>query len=341
MSRCRPGSKGAAGTARTGGIWRERRRRTAPEPLANGEETRHFEDRRRSRIAGAVGGGSGRGGVEQRFQACWHRNPSPSYSSPKPGGCLFGANPCCPPPCCSTSYVSAATISPSFIRLFASRSRATRPVTTEPVRLSHQQLRRSVHAVASSYGSGDVVQVESNATRSPARSCRCVPVTPMRAQYLRPSRAAAESVLCPIAPGGRMERPRIRMPPTETNSASGRSESGTAGQAEFFPPPSLKPAPLPGLDCINSTPNSGAYVAGQVVSNNYVTPMRGAKLLFVSRKSEETKQTAQADNTGRFAVNLPPGGWNIFVSRGDGRLEFHSSIDVQDAQKRNVMVVSR
>ena len=105
--------------------------------------------------------------------------------------------------------------------------------------------------------------------------------------------------------------------------------------------PSFKPATsAPGLDRITSTTN-GATIRGQIVAKNYVTPMRGARVLFVSNQSDQVKQTTIADTTGRFALSLPAGDWKIFVGKADGTLEYHSSISVQDNQSRQFMVVSR
>jgi hypothetical protein len=86
---------------------------------------------------------------------------------------------------------------------------------------------------------------------------------------------------------------------------------------------------------------SGATINGQVVVNNSIAPVPGTKLLFVSRQAKDKQQAITADNDGRFNVALASGGWDIYTARGDGMLEFHSSIDVKDRQDRNVRVVSR
>ena len=136
-------------------------------------------------------------------------------------------------------------------------------------------------------------------------------------------------------------------PPT----GSGYSPSGANRQFLGNPVPTVPAAPkpvLPGapmriehvVSRVAST--SGATVQGQIVANNYVTPMRGAKLVFVSKQSGGPQQTAQADLTGRFNVVLAAGGWNIYVGRPDGSLEYHSNIDVYgQGETRNVLVVSR
>jgi hypothetical protein len=185
---------------------------------------------------------------------------------------------------------------------------------------------------------------------------RCVPVTSYRPTYYleavnnccpHPPSACCGTPGGPAAPNNVIETPGAAGTPNiprQNVPMTIEETPGTPNSLRVRPaPPSLKPAPVaPGFDRITTAPNSsGALVAGQVVAKNYVTPLRGAKLLFVNRQSEATKQAAQADGYGRFNVNLPEGGWNIFVSRPDGKLEYHSSIDVQNAHNRNVMVVSR
>lgn len=174
---------------------------------------------------------------------------------------------------------------------------------------------------------------------------RCVPVVTQRqVMYLEavqncppPCPAPCSSGLninesAPIPDAPRIP-PQYVPEPARKNSLQGPAVPAPAA-------PSLKPIPeSQGFDRIAST--TGAAVRGQVVAKNYVTPLRGAKILFVSRDSQEKQQTAQADAYGRFSVSLPAGGWNIFVGKSGERLDYHSSIDVQDAQNRQVTVVSR
>jgi len=109
------------------------------------------------------------------------------------------------------------------------------------------------------------------------------------------------------------------------------------------PKPTLPAAPMRIEHVVSRVSGaSSATVTGQIVANNYVTPQRGAKIVFVSKQSGGPQQSAQADATGRFSVALSQGGWNLYVSRADGTLEYHSSIEVAgQGETRNVLVVSR
>jgi hypothetical protein len=283
------------------------------------------------------------------FQVCCHgcRNPASSYYAPP---VVARSAPCCPAPspCCSTSYVQRCYYQP-----VVSYKTVCQPVTSYRTSYYYEPVcaYRSSNYVDPC--TGCCVQVTTPVTAYRLKSkCdavtsyvqRCMPVTSYRpTYYLEAVSNCPPPAPCCGTPGGSMgvtENPNANgtnIPPT------GVPMEPPGKQNSLQQPPSLKPAPVPsGFDRITGTPsNSGALVAGQIVANNYVTPIRGAKLVFVSRKSEDTKQAAEADAAGRFAVSLPAGAWNIYVSRGDGRLEFHSSIDVQNAQTRQVMVVSR
>jgi hypothetical protein len=109
------------------------------------------------------------------------------------------------------------------------------------------------------------------------------------------------------------------------------------------PKPALPAAPMRIEHVVSRVSGaSAATVTGQIVANNYVTPMRGAKIVFVSKQTGGSQQSAQADVSGRFSVGLGHGSWNIYVSRPDGTLEYHSTIEVTgQGETRNVLVVSR
>jgi hypothetical protein len=173
---------------------------------------------------------------------------------------------------------------------------------------------------------------------------RCVPVTTYRI-----ARRLEAVTICPpgvTAPGGGLvteQPPGDGAPPNMIpNPQVPMAEPGRITDTPAAPGSLKRPAAIR-MDKVTGRMNDsdGAVVRGQVVAKNYVTPVRSAKVLFVSKQSEATKLDATADPSGRFAVNLPAGGWKIYLSSRDGTLEYHSSIDVQDAQNRNVMVVSR
>jgi hypothetical protein len=100
-------------------------------------------------------------------------------------------------------------------------------------------------------------------------------------------------------------------------------------------------APVRMEHIVSRAVNGGATVSGQVVASNFVTPLRGAKLVFVSTEPRGPQRTTTADAGGRFNLSLASGGWNIYVSQPDGSLDYHSSIEVKHRENRKVMVVSR
>ncbi|MFL5341092.1 MAG: hypothetical protein ACJ8F7_13175 [Gemmataceae bacterium] len=175
---------------------------------------------------------------------------------------------------------------------------------------------------------------------------KCVPVTTYRPTfYMEAVTSCAPGVNA--TPGGVVPRlgegadGRIapqNVPMNPANIDESGAGFGAPGSLKRYEPRST-PAPMK-LDHVVSRP-SGAAVNGQVVANNFVTPLRGAQLVFVSRQSPDARQVVTADRTGRFSVTLASGGWNIYMPRNDGALDFHSSIDIAESRSRQVMVVSR
>jgi hypothetical protein len=191
---------------------------------------------------------------------------------------------------------------------------------------------------------------------------RCVPVTAYRPTfYLEAVTTCAPPPPCPnpCGPGGGIgggihENPpagngnyigpqNVPMgveenPPAGSGATPGSLRQPAPNRAVPFDPtirPSLK------LDHVVSRPVPGTSVNGQVVANNSIFPVGGAKLVFVSRQGGADQQSVTTDNAGRFQVQLPSGGWSIYVSRPDGMLEYHSSLAVRENESRNVRVVSR
>jgi hypothetical protein len=299
------------------------------------------------------------------FQVCCHgsRNPATAYYAPP---VVAYSSPAisysAPSPCCSTSYVQRCYYQP-----VVSYKTVMQPVTSYRTSYYYEPVCAYRSSCYYDPCSGQSIQVTQPVTAYRLRShCnavtsyvqRCVPVTSYRPTYYLEAVnnccqapptpcCGAGAPAVPAAPGGVIETPGAAGTPNIPRQNVPMNIEETPGTPNSFRPqpasPSFKPAPVPpGFDRITAAPsNSGALIAGRVVANNYVTPLRGAKLLFVSRQSEASKQAAQADGYGRFNVNLPEGAWNIYVSRPDGKLEYHSSIDVQNAHNRNVMVVSR
>jgi hypothetical protein len=81
-------------------------------------------------------------------------------------------------------------------------------------------------------------------------------------------------------------------------------------------------------------------VEGQVVRANNA-PQPGTRLLFVSADRQGERESVTADPAGQFRVTLASGGWLVYLEAADGRPVFHSKIDVQDNQQRQVTLVSR
>lgn len=93
------------------------------------------------------------------------------------------------------------------------------------------------------------------------------------------------------------------------------------------------------MDRIAST--SDGRLRGTVVSDDRITPKAGAKIFFANVAKQGTELSAQADPAGRFAIELPPGEWNLFMTGADGKPVFHSQIAIAQNDQRLVTVVSR
>ena len=89
------------------------------------------------------------------------------------------------------------------------------------------------------------------------------------------------------------------------------------------PPPPVK------LDRIVVGPD--ASVEGQVVRSDK-TPRANARVLFVSAQYGADRQTVTANSAGRFQVSLASGGWLVYLQNPDGTTQYHSRIDLGNAQ---------
>ena len=130
----------------------------------------------------------------------------------------------------------------------------------------------------------------------------------------------------------------------EDRSYYGNTIPPLTGQSLRPVPFAPAPAPAiplrPGQIALRPTTNSAANLSGQVVANNF-TPRGGAQLVFVSAQKHDVRQAAVADPTGRFQVDLPAGGWYVYLAGADGRTTYHSQLTVKPSESRNVTVVSR
>lgn len=98
-------------------------------------------------------------------------------------------------------------------------------------------------------------------------------------------------------------------------------------------PPATPPVKL---DRIVYGPES--FVEGQIVRTDN-TPRPNASVLFVSAENGK-RETATANNTGRFQVNLASGNWLVYVQGRDGTAQYHSRLNVQQNQTARITVVN-
>jgi hypothetical protein len=98
------------------------------------------------------------------------------------------------------------------------------------------------------------------------------------------------------------------------------------------PPPQIK------LDRIASTP--ATRLEGQVVRRDNA-PRGNVQLRFVSGDRRGPQYPVAANSAGRFRVTLTSGSWLVYMSSSDGRLVYHSKIDVKGDGTRRVTLVSR
>ena len=103
------------------------------------------------------------------------------------------------------------------------------------------------------------------------------------------------------------------------------------------PQPPAVPQPPVKLNQIAVGPDS--RVEGQVVRSDN-SPKPSAKLLFVNASTGQ-RQTIYANTAGRFLVDLTPGSWHVYLHGADDLPIYHSRVDVNGAQWRQVNLVSR
>src|SRR5205823_4275312 len=109
--------------------------------------------------------------------------------------------------------------------------------------------------------------------------------------------------------------------------------------------PAFAPSPVPAsppptvrLDRIVALP--APTLRGLVVRGDR-SPNAGAKVMFVSANRMGAQQSVTADPAGQFRVTLASGGWLVYVHGLDGKPVFHSKIDLNDNETRQVTLVSR
>jgi hypothetical protein len=120
-------------------------------------------------------------------------------------------------------------------------------------------------------------------------------------------------------------------------------------QGSFRPTPApaapavVPPAPpVVKLDRIVSIPaNSTANRLQGTVVQRDEKPRPGAQLLFVNERKQGTHQPVTADKAGQFNVELASGSWLIYLAGSDGKLLYHSRVEVRDDSNKPVLLVSR
>lgn len=128
-------------------------------------------------------------------------------------------------------------------------------------------------------------------------------------------------------------------PPIEKSPTSWQPQLGqpVPVNTQPQPQPAKQPQPPVKFDRITVGPNS--HVDGQVVRSDN-SPKANAKVLFINASTGQ-RQTINANTAGRFQTELPAGSWHVYVHGADDLPIYHSRIDVNGAQFRQVNLVSR
>jgi hypothetical protein len=194
-----------------------------------------------------------------------------------------------------------------------------------------------------------------NACQSYVQRCRAVPYTAYRQScYMEPVVSCAPACpTCPTCPTGGCPTggcptagtpaPAVSEPPPQDRKplpAPGVSEDKDFIPKQQIPPTNRQVTPRTDsplrMDRIAS--NTNGRLQGTVVSDDRITPKAGARIIFANAGKQ---LTAQAGPDGRFAIELPAGDWDIYMSDRDGKPVYHSQLSVNRNDQRLVTVVSR
>jgi hypothetical protein len=146
----------------------------------------------------------------------------------------------------------------------------------------------------------------------------------------------------PCAPKAGVSEP----PPSSTPGIERKPLPGVSEGLDKLPPQNIPnnlrqrvaPPPSGGLDRVASR---DGRLQGTIVADDRITPRAGTRLVFTSAGKQGQQYSAQTDMTGRFAIDLPAGEWDIYMNDRDGKSVFHSQINVKNNDRRLVTVVSR
>ncbi len=140
-------------------------------------------------------------------------------------------------------------------------------------------------------------------------------------------------------PGSGMSEPKMydRYYPPIQKLTPGASWQPQLGIPVPVQPQAPAPQPPVKLDRIAVGPNS--QVEGQVLRSDN-SPKPSAKVLFIEASTGK-RQTINANTAGRFQIELPAGSWHVYLHGADDQPIYHSRVDVNGAQVRQVSLVSR
>jgi len=184
-----------------------------------------------------------------------------------------------------------------------------------------------------------------NAVQSYVQRCQMVPYTAYRQScYMEPvvSYAAPACPTCPTGVAPAVSEPgappiRKPLPGVSEENKNLPPQNLPNPTNRVVPPSNSSPSPLR-ADRIAS--NANGRLQGTVVADDRITPKGGSRIIF-SNSNQGQQFSAQADPAGRFAIDLPPGEWNLYMTAADGKPVYHSQIDVKHNDQRLVTVVSR
>jgi hypothetical protein len=220
----------------------------------------------------------------------------------------------------------------------------------DPCTCSYQQVAQPV----TSYR----LRSQCNAVTSYLERCQLVPVTTYRQSfYYEPvttccttTVGAPVTTLPPSAeviPGaGDQQQPQMQ--PQPMPGAGDRQVPQNQDSFRFQTPPPPKNGTdtsrqrqqaQPKLKLDRMVSRARHNVEGQVVQGQLEKPRPGAELLFVSTDGD-VRRTATADQEGNFQVQLPAGGWLVYVRDEGGTPIFHTRIHVLGNETKQIKLVS-
>jgi hypothetical protein len=294
----------------------------------------------------AAGTGTASAAWDNVFQTCCN-----SCGTPAPRSSFFAPDPspCCPSVsyqqrCCWQPYTAFKQESYFEPVTTYRTSFFWEPVTTYRYTSFYDPCTGCCKQVATPCTSYQL-RSQCNACQSYVQRCRMVPYTAYRQScYLEPV-ASCPPPACPSCPTG--GAPAVSEQPPASPPADRRPLPGVSEDSKNLPPQGIQ-------NKRRTEPNTGAPVRtdriasngngrlqGTIVSDDQITPKSGARIFFTSVSDKGNRYSAQADPTGRFAIELPPGDWELYMSGKDGNPAFHSQISVKSNDQRLVTVVSR